>query len=159
MKVGFWYWLRAFIMTCGLVGSVIAIRKLDRTRPKMDDSASINLCPTRVTAISEHEGASIVQEGLTWYRKVNGGLEELDPIAVEKWFGRNCRIQAEFDANGATAGTPLATVAFVSGPPQVLLVTGDGMFSWMGRAFRSEELKEALKGLSDLPLRLRPSRH
>jgi hypothetical protein len=159
MKVNFWYWLRAFIMVCALIVTIFIIRKLDRTSPSADPSATINLCPTRVTAIAQSEGTTVVQDGLAWFRKVNGGMEELDPIAVEKWFGRNCRVKADFAEGAPTSGAPVATVAFVSGPPQVLLVTGEGIYSWMGRAFRSTELQEALKDLKALPLRLRPSHH
>ncbi len=159
MKVNFWYWLRAFIMVCALIVTIFIIRKLDRTRPAHDDSATINLCPTRVTAISQNSGTTVVQDGLAWFRKINGGMEELDPIAVEKWFGRNCKVKVEFEKDAAVSGAPVATLAFVSGPPQVLIVSAAGIYSWMGQAFRSQELEGALKDLKDLPLRLRPSHH
>jgi hypothetical protein len=157
MKVNRWYWLRAVILILAFAGSVYAIRNLDQTR-KSQRGASVNLCPTRVKEISVAGGMKLVQDGMAWYRKAGGRMEELDPIAVEKWFGRHCVVAADAAETPTGAGAELATLAFVSGPPQVLFGTSAGVFTWMNQAFTSAELADALKSLSELPIRLRSSR-
>lgn len=153
MKVNFWYWFRAFVMTCGFIGTVIAIKRLDKTSARV-----VDLCPTRVTAIEFPDQVSIQQDGLYWYRKANGRFEEIDPIAVEKWFAQYCRlnVSALGDA-GDTSLAPVATLAYVSGPPQILGTTGE-LLSFMGKTFKSDSLKAALSDLREAPIRLRPSR-
>jgi hypothetical protein len=146
-------------MIFGFLGAVHAIRSLNQFGSSNSTSGkSINLCPTRVTEIAVHGGVSVVQEGMAWFRKMNGQLEELDPIAVEKWFGRHCVVDADAAEAPTGSGETLATLAFVSGPPRALFSTNAGVFTWNEQAFTSAELAEALKTLADLPIRLRPSR-
>lgn len=156
MKVNTWFWIRAFLMFCGLVGAITAIRSLNQF--KDNAMARINLCPTRITVITTADGVSVVQEGMTWFRKISGRMEELDPIAVEKWFGRHCVVDAEPTSTPGTTSAPVATIAFVSGPEQILFDVGNGVFKWMGQEFTSAELTAALQSLTEIPLRLRPSR-
>lgn len=155
MKVNFWFWFRAFVMTCGFIGTVIAIKRLDRTS---SPGQFVNLCPTRVTAVEFADQVSIQQDGLSWYRKVDGRLEEVDPIAVEKWFAQYCRVKVPaIGEPGETPAVPLATLAYVSGPPQILATTGE-VLSFMGKTFESDTLKKGLSELREIPIRLRPSR-
>lgn len=159
MRVNRWYWIRAGIMTLAFIGSVLAIRHLDLTRSSGEGRKdSVNLCPTRVKQIHVKGGISVVQDGMAWYRKTNGRMEELDPIAVERWFGSHCVVDADPAEAPTGSGEEFATLAFVAGPPQILFSTGAGVFTWMDRAFTSAELTEALKNLPELPIRLRPSR-
>lgn len=157
MNVNFWFWLRAFAMFLGLIATIVAIRNLNQFKAADAPVAKVNLCPTRVTAITTASGVSVMQEGMAWFRKNDGRMEELDPIAVEKWFGRHCMVSAERAAAGAET-QPLATIAFVSGPEQTLFSAGSNAFQWMDQIFHSQELTEALKSLEEIPIRLRPSR-
>jgi len=156
MNVNFWFWFRAVAMCLGLVGTITAIRNLNQFKEPEVPPGSVNLCTTRITVISTPDGMRVSQEGLTWFRKTADRLEELDPIAVEKWFGRHCVVDAEpakIDKDAKVA----ALISFVSGL-QTPLVSANGVYRWNGHEFTSAELTEALKTLADLPLRLRPSR-
>ena len=159
MPVNTWFWVRAFVMFLGLIATVIGIRQLDRTKKAaaVDEAKIVNLCPTRVSAVKLMDGTLIAQEKMSWFRSKGGQSEELDPIAVEKWFGRNCRV--EIAAEAATdAGPPAVEFQFVSGQPETIFSTGNGLYMWQSRVFRSPALETALNELQQLPLRLRPSR-
>jgi hypothetical protein len=159
MKVNKWLWIRVACMSVGFVGAVHVIRTYNQFGPgKTFATTSVNLCPTRVKEISIVNGMSLVQDKMAWYRKHNGQLEELDPIAVEKWFGRHCVVAADPAETPTGSGEQVATIGFITGSPQILFTTNAGIFTWMNQPFTSLELQEALKALPELPIRLRPSR-
>ena len=144
-------------MCCGFVGTVFAIRSLNQFKKSTPDRDSVNICPTRVTSITLPDGWTLVQDGLAWYRKINDVMEELDPIAVEKWFGAHCIMTAEDLQPADVAGITRMTLTFVNGSVQTLEELSGGKFKWINQGFSSTELKEALDELPALPIRLRPS--
>src|SRR5690606_20417479 len=113
---------------------------------------NINLCVTRIKALTMVDGFAVVQDGLDWYRRAGQHMGELDPIAVEKWFGANCRIKVK-PAEATEASQAFVTVSFVSGEPQTLAKVGPGVYSWMGQVFTSPEFEAAIKSLAELPIR------
>lgn len=174
--MGFWYWFRVLIMTVGLVGTILAIRSLNRMNGRPDhgsgaivsmmglppagDSAApqkVNLCQTRVSRLDVGR-VSVFQEGLNWYRGHRDGesgaakaKERLDDVAVEKWFSRNCMVVGTRVGSPPNVTTALV-VHFVNGEPRTLLRSAmGGDYEWMGLPFRSAQLDGALKELLSLP--------
>lgn len=148
-----YFWVRIGVMIVSFFAVVGLIYKLNQFSPS---DLTLILCPTRVSAINTADGKGIVQEGMRWYRRNNGNLEELDPVAVEKWFGRHCKIGIEPVQKAESTGV-LFVVNFISGPPETLYMAGDGLFRWQNRTFKSQQLEDALRTLQDLPLFLRPT--
>lgn len=148
-----YFWVRIGVMVVSFFAVVGLIYKLNQFSPS---DLTLILCPTRVSAINTADGKGIVQEGMRWYRRNNGNLEELDPVAVEKWFGKHCKVAIEPVAKADSTGV-LFVVNFVSGPPETLYMAGEGLFRWQNRTFKSVQLEEALNSLKDLPLYLRPT--
>lgn len=152
-KVGFYYWVRVGVMILSLIGSIMLMRKLSKPGALGGVAAtdSVDICPTRVSSVSVIGRFAIMQDGMNWYR--TGGPEgrtELDPVAVEKWFAANCRVNASKEGTNAGA-SPLMTLAYVSGLPMTLLVNGDGIFSLNGTHFRSGDLSQGINELENLP--------
>lgn len=148
-----YFWVRIGVMVLSFFAVVGLIYKLNQFSPS---DLTLILCPTRVSAINTADGKGIVQDGMRWYRRNNGNLEELDPVAVEKWFGKNCKVAIEPVSKAESTGV-LFVVNFISGPPETLYVAGDGLFRWQNRTFKSQQLEEAMNSLKDLPLFLRPT--
>ena len=151
-KLNTYFWIRIGVMALSFVAVIFMIWKLNQFSPA---DLTLVLCPTRVTAISTADGGGIVQEKMNWYRKVNGNLEELDPIAVEKWFGKYCKLEIE-PQKKVEPGSVAFVVSFVNGNPETLYNAGEGTFRWGDRTFKSKKLEEAIASLKQLPLHLRP---
>lgn len=158
-KVGFYYWVRVGVMILSLVGIIMLMKKMNSpgvfAGPATNES--VDICPTRVSSVSVIGRFAVMQDGLNWYRTGDAnGRTELDPVAVEKWFGVNCNLPALKE--GANDGaTPLLTVAYVSGLPATLLVNADGVFTFNRLHFRSPELSRAIRALDSLPILAKPS--
>ena len=78
---------------------------------------------------------------------------ELDFIAVEKWFGRNCSVRAEItQVDGATLANfkPVIFVKFIDEKVEALGRNEGGTYIWQGKAFKSAELDQALTELGQL---------
>ncbi len=148
-----YFWVRIGVMMVSFFAVVGLIYKLNQFSPS---DLTLILCPTRVSAIHTAEGKGIVQDGMRWYRRNNGNLEELDPVAVEKWFGKHCKVEIEPVKMADSSGV-LAVVNFISGPPETLYIAGDGLFRWKNRTFKSQQLQDAFNSLNNLPLFLRPA--
>lgn len=162
--MGFFYWFRVGIMCVTLVGIVMIMRELNQPRMAGQqnkiakffnkftggDEFGINLCPTRVTKI-ETTKVSVFQEGMQWFRTTPSLKEMLDPVAVEKWFSRNCSIPIKKTNASADVHTA-AKLHFVAGEPLTLLKSASGEFEWMGQPFQSPQMDKALEELTDLPV-------
>ncbi len=162
--MGSMYWLRVLVMIFALVGVITVMRQLNVatkqgssaplveifTGPKADHSQnSIDLCPTRIAEIQMIGGPLFFQKGMRWFMR-RGSLEaELDQIAMEKWFGQHCHVTS-LPMEQVGAAQPLLKVTFVSGDSQSLMSSSEG-FVWMDRKFKSEQLKEALQELAEIP--------
>jgi len=150
-KLGIYFWVRVAVMCAALVAVVLIMFKLNTP-----DSAEFNICPTRVTSIALIGDSALMQDGLTWYRLKNGQRQELDQVAVEKWFSANCKVAIEAVSGEAPKEThPWATIAYVSGSP-ITLQRADSIFMSNERYFRSEHLIQAMSQLQALPEAKKP---
>lgn len=116
----------------------------------------VNVCPTRVSSVSVIGKAALFQEGLKWYRTLAGTRQELDPIAVEKWFSEYCTVGSELAPAPADNSLPIATFAYVAGLPVTLQQSGSGIFTMNGIHFRSQKLVEAIESIATLPVATKP---
>lgn len=117
-------------------------------------AAAVNLCPTRITRL-EAGHVAVFQDGMDWYRTSSTEKERLDPVAVEKWFSRNCALEVKKTSASADV-TAALKVFFVSGEPQTLLKSASGEFEWMGQPFISTHMDKALNELVELPVTTKP---
>ncbi len=151
--------MRVGVMILSLVGSIMLMRKLNKPGALgggVAASEDIDLCPTRVSSVSMIGRFAIKQDGMDWFRTGDAaGRTELDPVAVEKWFGSFCRVKAAKQESNENA-TPLVTIAYVSGLPMTLLMNPDGVFSLNGAHFRSLELAQGITALETLPAVTKP---
>lgn len=95
---------------------------------------------------------SVWQEGMKWMKK-GPKAREVDFIAVEKWFGRNCDLKVrpiEQASEKLTQLTPALKVDFIKGKPMTFYRADNGAFYFRGRTFASEQLGKALKKLGEL---------
>lgn len=114
----------------------------------------VNLCETRVKSIRLSSGIELFERGFDWRLKTSEGERIVDPIQVEKWFGRNCyvrtpSIRATTDVEMASAA-PKAIFDFVQGGTQTLHAIATGEFVWGRQAFRAPQLEEALTQLQSI---------
>ncbi len=152
-KLSTYYWVRIGVMVLSFFAVLYMIWKLNQFGP---DDLTMILCPTRVASITTSDGQGIVQDEMKWYRRANGNLEELDPVAVEKWFGKNCKIEIE-PVKKVDSSTVVFVVAFVNGPPETLYNAGEGLFRWKNKTFKSTQLEAAIASLKNLPIHVRPT--
>lgn len=148
-------------MVLALIGVITLMRKMDKPGVFSGGAANeaVDLCPTRVTSVSVIGKFAIMQDGMNWYRTGGPqGRTELDPVAVEKWFGGNCKVTASTEAANEGA-TPLLTLAYVSGLPATLLMSADGIFTFNRAHFRSQELLKAVSDLETLPAVSKPGQN
>jgi hypothetical protein len=148
-KVGFYYWVRATVMFATLVGVIVLMYRLNISLTS-GPAGSVQICPTRVSSVSVIGRAAVFQEDLRWYRAQAGGREELNPIAVEKWFSEYCTVSAEAAPAPSKESVPVLTVAYVAGLP-VTLRQSEDVFTLGNIHFRSAQLKEAIDALTRLP--------
>ena len=138
-------------MMCTLVAVVTIMYRLNTPA-----SHELNICPTRVSSISVIGSMALIQDGMIWFRTKNGQREELDPIAVEKWFGAHCSMAIEAVSGTAPKDTrPWVTLAYVSGLP-LTIQREQNIFMFGGRYFHSEELTQAVAELESLPPAKKP---
>lgn len=112
----------------------------------------LSWCDTRVKSLKTRNGHVISQRGLKWYREAPVE-KELDSLAVEKWFGSNCKlpITATVDAGAGSANLPpLLSVDFVRGASEHFR-SSNGTIVWKGKTFASPELESAIQQLEQLP--------
>ena len=160
-KLGVYFWVRVAVMIVALVGVLSLMSRLRGGSGGTADlvpavsAGFLRLCPTRVASVSLIGKTAVFQDGLKWFRtgSATGGGErqELDGVAVEKWFSSYCSIPIEEAAAPGPGSQPLLTLAYVSGLPMTLSLSPDGVFSWKDRSFRSPKLNEALQSLNELP--------
>lgn len=111
----------------------------------------LDWCDTRVKSLTREGEPTLLQQKLKWLWD-DGKRYELNFVAVEKWFGRYCRVRVE-RVSPAVLESPRAAmvVEFIKGGVETLYRSANGYFSWKGEAFKSEELEKALQELSQLP--------
>lgn len=165
--MGLMYWFRVVVMIFAFVGVLTVMRHLNQAATQRSSAPlveiftgpaqagsngkNIDLCPTRVSEVQVLGGPMIFQKGMKWMSRTGADEAELDQIAMEKWFGKNCLLEIE-PVDEVKDPQPMMKVAFISGSPQSLLASADG-FVWMGRKFKSEQLETALKELANIPRR------
>lgn len=160
--MGTMYWIRVGMMILTFAVVVMAMRNLQSTKPTASplaklimgtgDSEKFVLCPTRVTALETPAGLHVRETGMKWTRSAGGPEEELDPIAVEKWFGRNCSVSGKKSESGE-GFTPVLKLSLVNGETKTLARAGSGEYLWNGIRFVSTALDQALRDLSEIPAR------
>ncbi len=161
-------WFRALMMTVSLIVVVSAIRNMNNrtlapslasvmglpatSGAKVAIAGRLNWCETRVEALALANGTQIRQENFKWYRISPTGKQEVDSLAMEKWLGRNCTVDAELTQNSASdLPKKMLIVNFIKGKSQALLRYPTGEFAWAGQTFKSPELANALLDLESLP--------
>ena len=159
------YWVRVGMMILTFTVVVLAMRNLQQTKPEVSPLAKMILgtgegqkfilCPTRVTSLETSTGLRVQEREMKWTRATAAGEEELDPIAVEKWFGRNCSVIGKKSETRQGFETVLK-LGLVNGENKVLARASSGVYLWEGLQFVSESLDQALRELPDLPTRTSP---
>jgi len=120
-----------------------------------EESFKLSWCLTRVVSLVKPQGFKLAQEGRAW---IFSTPEEkvLDFVAVEKWFGRYCRVNATGAITMPGEGSkPELFIKFVNGETEVLSITESGLFIWQDKVFSSPELSAALAELPQLPAGVR----
>jgi len=111
----------------------------------------LDWCDTRVKSLARPGKPTLTQTKLKWIWQADPALE-LNVIAVEKWFGRYCRVQIErVDPAELGESAPALIVEFVKGAPETLSRSVAGVFKWRQEIFKSAELTKALEDLEALP--------
>lgn len=114
----------------------------------------IDLCESRVQHLKTASGVELFENGFNWFIKKGSVQKKLDPVAVEKWFGRNCAVYAENLRPNALkeseAAEPVLIFGFVHGATEILRETAAGEFIWRQFSFRSDQLDKALRQLPEL---------
>ncbi len=116
-------------------------------------TTTLDWCDTRISAIEREGAPTLRQVKLKWLWETTPP-QELNFIAVEKWFGRNCKVKVERlapDRFDEASQKPAMLVHFIKGPAETLFRVGEDLFKWRQEIFRSSELKEALVDLENLP--------
>jgi hypothetical protein len=157
------YWLRAAVLCAAFGLAVWTIQSLNQKGLSPQLAAAIgaiptvnsqvNLCETRVQGLKTADGTDLHEEGFSW---VMNGIQhrQLDPVAVEKWFGYNCTVAAQdlrpVAKEDLEAANTVLQVSFIQGGVQFLKQTANGLFIWKKSAFRSSQLDKAIHQLSFL---------
>ncbi len=160
--MGAYYWFRVLMMIGSLVAVIWTIRTINErgigragsffVKTENPGEVDVQLCPTRVKAVRQAGNVSVVERAMEWFREDSDKPRKLNPVAVEKWFGENCKVKGKISTPSTLAGfQPAATFEYVSGAPEILLANPAGVFLWQGLMFESEELSRALQGLPALP--------
>jgi hypothetical protein len=162
IKLGVYFWLKVSMMMVTLVAVLYTIYALNNPGTKnliellagasgQGAQSRVKLCPTRVSSISIIGKTALFQDGLKWFRTTEGQRQELDPIAVEKWFSEYCTVGSEPASPPASQPQPVVTFAYVAGLPVTLQQSEGGVFTLNGVHFRSEKLVEAIQAVTTLP--------
>jgi hypothetical protein len=164
--MGVMYWARVVVMVFAFVGVMTVMRQLNTaakrgsgaplieilTGPRAEIENGLDLCPTRILEMHMIGGPLFFQRNLKWFMRLGALEQELDQIAMEKWFSTNCHIEIT-PTPSVSGAEPILKITFVSGEPASLMSSPDG-FVWMGRKFKSEQLQRALQELtSNIPAR------
>lgn len=108
-------------------------------------------CETRVVELEMPGRFRLYETGSRWFIERSGHSQEVNAMAVEKWFGRHCSLNVEVAAPASTEPSPGLIVRFVNGKDETFEHTGTGIYRWMNRDFKSPELEAALGYLTELP--------
>jgi hypothetical protein len=108
-------------------------------------------CETRVSELESPGVFRLFQKGTQWFLERQGQSREVNPVAVEKWFGRHCSLNVEAAATRSTQLTPGLIVHFINGKDQTFQRDAVGIYRWMDHDFKSPELEAALSYLTQLP--------
>jgi hypothetical protein len=117
--------------------------------PTAGVNTTLDWCATRVVSLAKNGKAPIYERNMRWFR---GETDELSPVAVEKWLGRNCQLEIErasAQEYNAAAFEPILSIGFVKGAGEVLFRAGP-FFRLQGEVFRSPGLEGALSELEGL---------
>ena len=110
-------------------------------------------CETRVQSMEKPNGFRIYQDKFKWFAS-GPPQREVDFIAVEKWFGRNCSLEMESMAGNSVDQGSFQTalvVNFIKGTAERLFKLEPNVYVWRGQVFRSSQLESALQQLELLP--------
>ncbi|USN46788.1 MAG: hypothetical protein H6626_11315 [Pseudobdellovibrionaceae bacterium] len=141
----------------GLSSTAITVMGLEEKSPSRSARlrGAVDWCETRVKQVSLPSGLRVVQEGMKWLA-YNGEAQELNFVEVEKWFGRFCKVEAEFvtpDTIEAATLMPALGVQYIKGADKTLEKSVDGIFVWGKQVFRSQQMEEAIATLEGLPVK------
>ncbi|MGE0763052.1 MAG: hypothetical protein AB7N80_07225 [Bdellovibrionales bacterium] len=169
MKLSVSYIVKLNFLVLGLLGVIFAMYKIqsgavsDAINMMMGVKAAeappppgtivtqMDWCDTRVRSLGRPGKPTLRQEKLKWLWQADPTLE-LNFIAVEKWFGRYCRVKIErLDPDQLANAAPVLVVEFIKGAPETLLRSVAGVYKWRQEIFRSQELDQALEALEKLP--------
>lgn len=160
--MGTMYWVRVGFMLITLAVVISTMRYMQTSKPTTSpiakfimggesDGQKLVLCPTRVTWIETTSGMRVQQDDMRWTRVIADHHDELNTIAVEKWFGRNCSLKA-LKTTGGEGFTPILKVGYVSGETATLERAPTGEYLWQGEKYISDGLDGALRTLAELPV-------
>lgn len=114
----------------------------------------VDLCESRVQDLKTASGIELYENGLNWFMKKKSVEKKLDPIAVEKWFGKNCSVFAEnlrpIALKETEAAKPVLIFGFVHGVTETLKEAPAGEYIWRQISFHSRQLTDALTQLNEL---------
>lgn len=150
------YWFRVVMMVITLVAVIWLMRSLS-----MDKKAvtSVTLCPTRVKLVEiAADGMRLQQDGIKWVRNSANLNQELDPIAVEKWFSILCSVSAQPVSSGS-GFQPAFRLSYITGETQMVLRAPTGEFQMRDVTFTSKDLDDALAAFRTLPEAKPPGTH
>ena len=155
--------IKSILLTLTLVIVVLIMLSLrndglsETVRSFFGASASqvkLNWCETRVKSIETANGFKMTQSRMRWMQE-KPIQKELDGLAVEKWFGQNCKVPielAEVRPTNVEFQSPAAmSVEFIQGGTADFIKAGMGAIRFKNRTFTSPELQQAIKDLEQLP--------
>ena len=148
------------VQTRGLPAPILNVFGIDAG--KRSSTYRQSWCDTRVSALIRPNEFKLEQEGMKWIGD-DGEPRELNFIAVEKWFGRNCAVRAQvaespISLEEKSEFIPALFVKFITGEVTSLRRSADGRYIWRDRVFRSPKLDQALGELEELvPLKKEPT--
>ena len=156
MRMGKMYWTRLVMMVITLVAVLWLMHNLSSDSKR---SENVTLCPSRVKlAEIATDGVRLQQEGTKWIRNSTGINQELDSIAVEKWFSMLCSISSQATASGS-GFQPVLSLSYVTGETQLVLRAPTGEFQLRDIKFNSKDLEDALSAFRTLPEAKPPGTH
>lgn len=114
-------------------------------------NVKLQWCDTRVEALIQPNRFKLEQVKLKWFVE-DKERREVNSVSVEKWFGRYCSVRGELLPQTANIDpesfTPVLFVKFITSKVETLGRNSEGIFLWKGRAFKSDEMGQALNELA-----------
>lgn len=169
--MGIRYWVRVVMMSLSFLAVIFIIRRTQEkglppaiVAPIVGEESRVakiapthqrvDLCENRVRSLKTSNGLEVFENGLNWFSRKNSAEKKLDPVSVERWFGKNCSVFVEDLRPAASkdveAATPVLILDFIQGAPAEVKRISTGEFIWKQISFHSKQFEEALVQLAEL---------